>query len=97
MDIETLGWTKNKDFFEVKVNMPTAGLCGDEVRPFAGLYCYHYSGEFSGCQFTARFVMLIGNTVCIHPCHFDPEESIDEPFEVITLVEYNQIKAALES
>lgn len=77
--------------------MPSAGCDGHDAHAIAGLYSFHHGGEFSGCQFHARFVLIVGDTVCIHPCHFDPEESIDEPYDIITLNEYSQIKAALES
>ena len=49
-DIETVGWTVDKKFFILKINMD-AFLTTDEFDALAVLYARKYSGDFSGCQF----------------------------------------------
>ena len=91
-DIETIGWTENKKFFEIKLNIPASGFLEEKVHNLARIYIYHYSGECSGCQFVTKFVLLHENKAFVHPCVFDPSDSVDEDFIAIQMTEYLQLK-----
>ena len=92
VDIETIGWTKDNKFFEVNVNMLTGMIFSDDVRSLAGLFCYKYSGDLSGCQFTTKFALVYQLSVFVHSVVFDADASVDDDFIEISFDEYKKLK-----
>ncbi|MDS9863878.1 hypothetical protein XB97_06005 [Acinetobacter pittii] len=89
-DIETVGWTVDKKFFILKVNMD-AFLTTDEFDALAGLYVRKYSQEFSGCVFKGKLAVMCGDTVYINPWALDEDASVDEPIEELLFSEFQKL------
>ncbi|MEO4064599.1 hypothetical protein [Acinetobacter pittii] len=88
-DIETVGWTVDKKFFILKINM-NAFLSTDEFDALAVLYARKYSGDFSGCQFKGKLAVMCGDKVYINPWSLDHELSVDEPIEELLFSEFQK-------
>lgn len=88
-DIETVGWTADKRFFILKINMET-NLTTDDCEVLAGLFVEKYSLEFSGCQFKGKLAVMCGDKVYINPWSLDHELSVDEPIEELLFSEFQK-------
>lgn len=89
-DIETVGWTVDKKFFILKINMD-AFLTTDEFDALAGLYVRKYSQEFSGCVFKGKLAVMCGDKVYINPWALDEDASVDEPIEELLFSEFQKL------
>ena len=92
-DIETIGWTAGKKFFVVKLNCAEPyWVDGEVVNGFASWFCQKYSGDVSGCQFVARFALVVRDKVFVSQCALDKEDGcVDDPFEKITYQEFMEM------
>ncbi|ANB87968.1 hypothetical protein M0R57_003687 [Acinetobacter baumannii] len=89
-DIETVGWTADKRFFILKINMET-NLTTDDCEVLAGLFVEKYSLEFSGCQFHGKLAVICGDKVYVNPWALDQEASVDEPVEELSFSEFQTL------
>ncbi|HCU74677.1 MAG TPA: hypothetical protein DGS69_03445 [Acinetobacter baumannii] len=88
-DIETIGWTVDKKFFILKINM-NAFLSTDEFDALAVIYGGKYGQEFSGCQFKGKLAVMCGDVVYINPWSLDHELSVDDTIEELLFSEFQK-------